>query len=343
MFTITAPPVARSMSVGQRDGKWRMTHKRIAVFALLLPLLAGGAGAAVFAVSSSGLRSRWDETNSSSSSAATSLQDSFVVESADHPKRIVSLNMCLDELALRLADRERVVSVLWMSRDPLNSNVADIAKTIPGNSGTAEEAVSFYPDRVLVGEFTSAITKSMLHRVGMPVYEFDVPENFHAVRAQIREFGAVIGEPQRAEAMVEKLDRDLATVSYPSNAPKLKAIILRPNGFTVGAGSLVDEILSRAGLENLAARLNIGSYQQIPLERVAILGADILIINSEHSDEASLATEGLKHPLIGALSERMRVVSLPSRLWTCAGPNLIDAIAILQSATRDLRSQKVLP
>ena len=85
-------------------------------------------------------------------------------------RRIVSLNMCLDELALRLADRERVASVLWMSRDPLNSNVADLARTIPGNSGTAEEAVSFSPDLVLVGEFTSTLTKSMLRRVGMPVH-----------------------------------------------------------------------------------------------------------------------------------------------------------------------------
>jgi iron complex transport system substrate-binding protein len=251
--------------------------------------------------------------------------------------------MCLDELAIRLADRERVASVLWMSRDPLNSNVAEFAKTIPGNGGTAEEAVSFHPDLVLVGEFTSTMTKSMLTRVGMPVKEFSVPENFEAVRTQIRDFGSVIGERARADQMIENLDRDLASVSFPSDRPKLKAIILRPNGFTVGAGSLVDEILERAGLENLAARLNIGPYEQIPLERIAMLGADILIVNSEHSDEAALATEGLKHPLIGALSERTRVVSLPSRLWTCAGPNLVEAVRLLQRETSDLRPQAVLP
>lgn len=286
-----------------------MTLHRFAAFIILLPLLMSGADAA----------------------------------SLSKPQRIVSLNMCLDELALRLADRERVASVLWMSRDPLNSNVADIAKTIAGNGGSAEEAVSFHPDLVLVGEFTSSMTKSMLQRVGMPVKEFGVPESFDAVREQIREFGEVIGEPQRANDMLAKLDRDLAAVSLPANAPKLKAIILRPNGFTVGPGSLVDDILTRAGLENLAARLNIGSYEQIPLERIATLGADILIVNSEHSDEASLATEGLKHPLIGALSERTRVVSLPSRLWTCAGPDLVDAITLLQRETVDLRPQAVLP
>lgn len=263
--------------------------------------------------------------------------------SRQKPQRIVSLNMCLDELAIRLADRKHVASVLWMSRDPLNSNVSESAKMIPGNGGTAEEAVSFHPDLVLVGEFTSAMTKSMLKRVGMPVSEFGVPENFAAVRAQIRKFGTVIGERGRADEMVHTLDRDLAAISFPSNAPKLKAIILRPNGFTVGAGSLVDEILERAGLENLAAKLDIGPYEQVPLERIALLGADILIVNSEHSDEAALATEGLKHPLIGALSERTRVVSVPSRLWTCAGPNLVEAVRLLQHQTSDLRPQAILP
>lgn len=335
MFIITAPPDARSMLAGRRDGDQRMSLKRAVAFALIVPLLAGGAGAASFIVASS-TRTPTQETSAPNTSGMLDAPTS-------KPERIVSLNMCLDELAIRLADRERVASVLWMSRDPMNSNVADIAKTIAGNGGTAEEAVAFHPDRVLVGEFTSALTKSMLHRVGMPVMEFGVPENFDAVRKQIRALGDAIGESARADAMVDKLDRDLLSVSYPANGLKLKAIILRPNGFTVGAGSLVDEILSRAGLENLAAHLNIGPYEQIPLERIAMLGADILIVNSEHSDEASLATEGLKHPLIGALSERTRVVSLPSRLWTCAGPNLVEAIRTLQSATGDMRPQAVLP
>lgn len=322
-----------------------MIRSRIVAFAFLLPVMVGGAVAAAYTVSSAQEQSALnsDLTDPQAKPAQDEWPPDIAPEPVTHPRRIVSLNMCLDELALRLADRDRVASVLWMSRDPANSNVAELARTIPGNSGTAEEAVSFHPDRVLVGEFTSSMTKAMLRRVGMPVTEFGVPENIDAVRAQIRSFGDVIGEPQRAEAMVNTLDQDLAAISYPVNAPKLKAIILRPNGFTVGPGSLVDEILSRAGLENLAARLNIGSYEQIPLERIAMLNADILIVNSEHSDEASLATEGLKHPLISALSERTRVVALPSRLWTCAGPNLVEAVRVLQSATSDLRPQAVLP
>ena len=42
------------------------------------------------------------------------------------PRRIVSLNMCVDELILRLAEPQNIASVTWLSRDPKNSNVAEL-------------------------------------------------------------------------------------------------------------------------------------------------------------------------------------------------------------------------
>ena len=157
--------------------------------------------------------------------------------------------------------------------------------------------------------------------------------------AQIREVAAVLGEPQRGEALAAEIDRRLARIAVDPSRPPLRAIILRPNGFTVGPGSLVDEILRRAGMTNLAAPLDIGAYQQIPLERLAMLDADVLIVDSESFEAPSLATEALSHPIVAELSHRMKVVSLPSRLWTCAEPALVDAVQRLVEATAEARSR----
>ena len=53
------------------------------------------------------------------------------------PRRIVSLNMCVDELVLRLADPQNIASVTWLSRDPKNSNVAELGAGIAVNHGLA--------------------------------------------------------------------------------------------------------------------------------------------------------------------------------------------------------------
>jgi iron complex transport system substrate-binding protein len=260
-----------------------------------------------------------------------------------HPHRIVSLNMCLDELVLRLADPDKIASVSWYSQDAANANMAEAAKRIPANHSTAEEAMFFHPDLVLVGRFTPRTTRDMLKEIGAPVTQFDVPETLDGVRQQIREVAKLVGEPARGEALLDQMDRDLDAISVDPQLPKLKAIILRPNGFTVGPGSLVDELLTRAGLDNMAARLEIGAYEQISLERVALLDADVLIANAETVGAPSLATEGLNHPVVKALSRKLRVVALPARYWTCAGPAIVDAVRQLVEATRDVRAKVALP
>jgi len=262
---------------------------------------------------------------------------------AARPHRIVSLNMCLDELVLRLADRSDIASVSWLSRDPLNANMATAAEQVPVNYGEAEEALFFRPDLVLVGPFTPPATHALLTRVGAPVLEYDVPETLAGVRKQILDVADRLGQRERGEQIVADMDARLARIAADPARPKLKTVVLRPNGYTVGKGSLVDELLGRAGLDNLAARLGVGAYGQISLERLALLDPDVVIVNAEAVGAPSLATETLNRPLIQRLARRARIVAVPARLWTCAGPGLIDAVEILVDATRGLREKLASP
>ncbi len=91
--------------------------------------------------------------------------------------------------------------------------------------------------------------------------------------------------------------------------------------------------MERAGLVNLASRLGIDNYLQIPLETVALQQADVLILNGESAGAPSLATEALHHPIVEKLGEKLKVVSMPSGLWTCAGPSVLDAVELLIERT----------
>ena len=248
------------------------------------------------------------------------------------PKRIVSINQCTDELVLRLADPDRVASVSWLSRDAANSNVAALADRVPVNHGLAEEVMSHRPDVVLAGAWSSRTTVEILKRLGVKLVEFDVPRTFDEARAEIRKLAAAIGEQERGEAMVRDIDAGLAAL--PSPKPPLRALVMQPNGFTVEKGSLVEEIMNRAGLENLASRVGGGGYLQVPLEAVALQQADVMILNGEAYGAPSLATAALEHPIIKALGRRLRVVALPPKLWTCVGPNLVEATRLLIAQTR---------
>jgi iron complex transport system substrate-binding protein len=182
---------------------------------------------------------------------------------AETPKRIVSLNMCTDELVLRLADRANIASVTWLSRDAQNANAADLAASVPINHGLAEEIIPLDPDLIVAGSFTTRTAVAMLKQTRSPVTEFGVARSVDDVREQIRQMARLVGEPARGDQLVESLDRRLSAIGDAPLVPRPTALVFNPNGFTVGAGTLVDDIMRHAGLDNVAARMNLGNYSQI--------------------------------------------------------------------------------
>lgn len=251
---------------------------------------------------------------------------------ADKPSRIVSLNMCTDELVLRLADPGHIASVTWLSQDPRNANMAEAARRVTANHGLVEQVTALRPDLVVAGAYTTRSAVALLRRLGVTVHEFGMPRSIAEMRAQIMEMAELLGEPGRGETLLAQIDARLAALAARRAPDRPRAIVLRPNGFTVGRGSLVDEILTLAGLRNIATELGVESYGQIALETVALGGADMLILNETPDGPPSLAHEVLHHPVIVRLGGRLRLVALPSRLWTCAGPSVLDAIELLADA-----------
>lgn len=251
------------------------------------------------------------------------------------PARIVSLNLCADELVLRLADKGQVASVTYLARDPLGSNVADLAKDVPVNRGLAEEIAGLKPDLVIVGAFTTRTTTAMLRRLGLPVLELGVPQTLDAAYAQIRKVADRVGAPERGEAMVRDMKEAFARLP-PQPSPRPTAIVLRPNGFTAGRGSIADEILGAAGFDNLAARLSTDRMGQLNLEEIITAQPDILVINASQDAPPSLADDLLHHPALARFGAEGRTVPLPTRLWACAGPELAQAAQRLAAAREAL-------
>src|SRR5262249_11112717 len=71
---------------------------------------------------------------------ALSTANLHAADSPRKPTRIVSTNLCTDELVLRLADLRNIASITWLSRGRL-SNVAALAEQVPVNHGLAEEII----------------------------------------------------------------------------------------------------------------------------------------------------------------------------------------------------------
>ena len=265
------------------------------------------------------------------------------LSAAGMPKRIVSLNLCTDELVLRLADRANIASITWLSKDRISANVVDLAADLPVNHGLAEEIIPLDPDLVVAGTFTARTAVAMLKATQFPVTEFGVAHSLADVRSGIRKMAALVGEPARGEALVASFDGRLAEIGTPAPGRRPTALVFNANGFTVGAGTLVDDIMTRAGLDNVAAHMKLGNYSQLPLEIAVRSDVDILIISARRDGPPSLATALLDHPVLSKLGPKTHIVVLPTNLWSCGGPEVAEAIARLRAAAQDIVSSGASP
>ncbi|MFM2128529.1 MAG: hypothetical protein RL477_75, partial [Pseudomonadota bacterium] len=90
---------------------------------------------------------------------------------ADKPQRIVSINLCTDQLAMLLVPAERIVSLSFLAADPASSAMAELGARFHLNHGLAEEILPLDPDIVLAGPHGAGAAIALLRRLGRPVFQ----------------------------------------------------------------------------------------------------------------------------------------------------------------------------
>jgi iron complex transport system substrate-binding protein len=259
-------------------------------------------------------------------------------DSPRKPTRIVSMNLCTDELVLRLADLRNIASVTWLSRGR-SSNVVALAEQVPINHGLAEEVIPLDPDLVLAGTYTTRTAVALLKRADIPLVEIDVPRSIDEARRQYIEVGDILGTLEKGERIVADMDERLAKLAANPPSRRPRAIVLNPNGITVGPDTLANDVITLAGLDNVASRLKIDNYGQAPLETIVTQGVEVLIVSASRDGPPALATEVLKHPVIARIADRTRIVVMPTRMWACGGPSLVDAVQLLRDVAKDVSAK----
>lgn len=229
--------------------------------------------------------------------------------------RVVSLNLCTDQLLVLLAP-DKIVALSPLARDPALSFVAPRAASLPVVRASAEAVLRLHPDLILAGPYGAQATVAMLQAEGLAVHRITLPRTFAAIRAQTLDLAARLGVPGKGAALVTAMDATLASVR-PPRRPRT-AIAWEPHGITDGPDTLTGAILRAAGLTNLANGNRLG------LEALMRLKPDLLIVQ-QVPDFPSLGTELLQAPALAAIPRR----TLPPALTLCAGPFTAGAVAML--------------
>lgn len=246
------------------------------------------------------------------------------------PRRIVSLNLCTDQLLVELVAPERIAGVSLLGSDRSLSASAAALATFPKLSGSAEEVLALKPDLVIAGEFTTGATVELLRRLGQKVLIVPLATDFEGMRQTLRLIASAVGEQERGEAIISDFDARLrsARSTVPSRPT---AIAYQVNSLVSGPQSLLDAALDAAGYRNLARDLKLGPAGRLPLEQLVATPPDLVVLANAPSDFQTVLADNLRHPALADLLRRRPSVHLPMPYWMCATPKLAVAVEILAS------------
>ena len=244
---------------------------------------------------------------------------------ADRPERIVSMNLCADQLLMLLADRDRIASVSYLSAEPRASAMAEETKGLYLNHGRAEQILPLEPDLVIAGVFTTRPTVFLLRKLGYRVLDLPIASSLQDIRSNIRLLAEAIGETARGEELIAAFDERLAALETQTETHRPLTALYWANSLTSGKGTLAESITAAAGLRNLAVELGLVGTWQLPLETLLAASPEVLVMGRRRAHPA-LANETFRHPALVQSFGHRPSTGIADRHWICGTPFVASAV-----------------
>ena len=251
------------------------------------------------------------------------------------PSRVVSINLCTDQLAMQLTSPEQLISITHVASDPNTSSMVEEAKKYPVNHGLAEEVYSLQPDMILASKWTSPATIGMLKTLNVPITQFNPANTLEDVRANILQMGDVLGRQAQAEALVAHYDKRLTELQQLPVTDNPEAVLYYPNGYALGDKTLSGQVLKAAGFVNTAVKAGMDWGGNIPLE-VLVTHQPDAIITSLLYPGGSRSEEIFLHPAIRSINSQVATNLVSDSDWFCGTTHVLRALDKLHKFRQEL-------
>lgn len=236
------------------------------------------------------------------------------------PARVVSLNLCTDELLLMLAAPDQIVSVTHLAQDPAETPLWRQARHYHRNDGSLISVAPLGPDLIVTMGGGASDRLLIAARLGVPTINLPFAQSLADVEASIDRLAAALGRPA-AGAVVR---RKLAALRSSMPPRRFDTIWLGGGGRTVSATGLEAQWMALAGMRQRPIQ-----GDRVSLETLIVRPPAILLRSDYRQGQYSGAQRWLFHP-VARRARGARVIVTDGRLWTCMGPLLIDEVMRLR-------------
>ncbi|MFN4024653.1 MAG: ABC transporter substrate-binding protein [Hyphomonas sp.] len=235
---------------------------------------------------------------------------------------IVSLDYCADQFVLALAERDQILALSKDSERKF-SHLRDKAAGIPKVRAAAEDVIALGPDIVVRSWGGEARALALFERFGIRTVQLGYAGDVEGTAGLLREVAAEIGAEARA-------DEILAARPPPAAPSGRRALYVTPGGVSAGQGTMIDSIMTHAGLEN--ANTGYG-WTSLPLESLVLAPPRLMLTAFfGFDDDATDRWSVSRHPVMQRLMTQAEIVRMDEARVSCGGWFVADEAASIAAA-----------
>ncbi|WP_428406906.1 ABC transporter substrate-binding protein [Hyphococcus sp.] len=239
--------------------------------------------------------------------------------------RAVSLDYCSDQYLLKLADPAQIAAVS-RGADKDYSYMREAAAPYRRIRPSIEEVAPLEPEIVLRQWGGGASAERTFSRFGATVVTLGYPEDFDGVKANVRLIADALDQQKKGEALIAEIDRRLGALEQAKTPAPVKALYATPGGVTAGAHTMIDAILTAAGVVNLAAEAGQSYWPALPAEALILDPPGLIVAGFfDAADERINYWSASRHPALRRLFEATPTISLSPDIVSCAAWFSLDA------------------
>ncbi len=213
------------------------------------------------------------------------------------PQRIVSAILSGDHMLTALVSPDRLVGVTYLVDDPSISNIIGVVPpSVTRLHAEVETMLALQPDLVLVAGYARAETVRLLVAANTPVVRLHQYGSFQDVARNLRTLGAAVGATPSAIQVIDEMQRRIDAVAQRVRGrARPRVLYYAPGGYTMGAKTLIDEMIQGAGGVNVAREMQLAGPVKLQLEVMLNLAPDVIIMGDWSLTPGPQAVRAILH------------------------------------------------
>lgn len=259
------------------------------------------------------------------------------------PKRILGNSASIDTMLLSVVTPDKLTAATDADRDPNISYIAEDTKAIPLTvplTGLSMEIVTeARPDLIVASTYTDGRELDLYRNLGIPVVVIDGPRSIDQVKEDVRIIAAAVGEKERGENVISQMEQGLSEIdSRLAEEKGKKPVVYLVSQMTRygGPGSMFNELLTRARIDNAIALAGGVNGQATSPELIIKTDPDMLFVSTDRASDTTGAAryrdDFLASPAIASMRAAGHIVPVEDRYIYSASQNCVWAIKGLANA-----------